>query len=153
MLMRPDLLRVPRTVRPAAMPPSSDLCDCIRNRSPSSGPSPCRSVSSSSVATTQLWYRIPKVVYPSVAMIMFTGVVGSQSMGVHSAGISSTNRYTCLGNASIQVPMLDVYGTRGGGLKVIHCEILHFSVIFTNRGLVFASTTCDALTGLSHAVT
>jgi hypothetical protein len=48
--------------------------------------------------------------------------------------------------------MLDVYCTRGGGLKVVHCEILHFSVISTNRDLVFASMTCDALTGLSHAV-
>jgi hypothetical protein len=47
--------------------------------------------------------------------------------------------------------MLDVYGTRGGGLKVVCCEILHFSVISTNRYLVFASTTCDALTGMSHA--
>jgi hypothetical protein len=52
----------------------------------------------------------------------------------------------------MQVPMLDVYGTRGGGSKVVCCEILHFSVISTNRDLVFASTTCDAITGMSHMV-
>jgi hypothetical protein len=48
--------------------------------------------------------------------------------------------------------MLDVCGTRGGVLKVVPCDILHFSVISTNRDLVFASTTCDALIGLSHMV-
>jgi hypothetical protein len=73
-------------------------------------------------------------------------------MGVRNAGISPTNLCTCLDNASMQVPMLEVYGTRGGGLKVVRCEILHFPVISTNRDLIFASTTCDALTGLSHAV-
>jgi hypothetical protein len=85
-------------------------------------------------------------------MIIFTGVVGYHPTGVHSAEISPTNLCTCLGNALIQVPMLDVYVTRGVGLKVVCCDILHFSVISTNRDLVFASTTCDALTGLSHAV-
>jgi hypothetical protein len=55
MLIRPYRLRFPRTARPAATPPSSDLYYCIRNKSPSSGPPPCISMSSSSVATTQLW--------------------------------------------------------------------------------------------------
>jgi hypothetical protein len=48
--------------------------------------------------------------------------------------------------------MLDVYGTKGGGSKVVRCEILHFFVIYKNRDLIFASTSCDALTGLLHAV-
>jgi hypothetical protein len=152
MLIRPDRLGVPRTARPAATPPSSDLYDYIRNRSPSSGPPPCRSMSSSSVATTQLWYPTPRVTDPSVAMIMFTGVVGSQPAGVRSAGISPTSICTCLGSASMQFPMLNVYGTRGGGSIVLRYETLHFSVISTNRGLVFASTICDALTGMSHAM-
>jgi hypothetical protein len=52
----------------------------------------------------------------------------------------------------MQVPMLDLYGTRGEGLKVVRCDILHFSSILTNRDLVFAPTTCDALTGLPHEV-
>jgi hypothetical protein len=55
MLIRPDRLRVPRTVRTVATSPSSDLYNYIRNKSPSSGPPPCSSMSSSSVATTQLW--------------------------------------------------------------------------------------------------
>jgi hypothetical protein len=85
-------------------------------------------------------------------MILFTGVVGSHPAGVLSSGISPTSICTCLGNVSMQVPMLDVYVTRGGGLMVDHCEILYLSVISTNRGLIFAYTTCDALAGLSHAV-
>jgi hypothetical protein len=84
-------------------------------------------------------------------MIIFTGLVGSHPAGDLIAGISPTNIFTCLGNALMQVPMFDVYGTRGGGLMVDRCEILHVSIISTNRGLVFASTTCDALAGLSHA--
>jgi hypothetical protein len=48
----------------------------------------------------------------------------------------------------MQVPMLDVYGTRGGGLMVGRCEILHLSIISMNRGLVFALTAFDVLTGL-----
>jgi hypothetical protein len=152
MLIMPDRLSIPRTARPAVTPPSSDLYDCIRNRSPSSGPPPCRSMSSSSVATTQLWYPTPRVTDLSVAMLMFTGVVGSQPAGVRSAGISPTSLCTCFGSALIQVPMLDVYGTRGGGSIVVRCKILCFSLISTNWSLVFASTTCDALTGLSHTV-
>jgi hypothetical protein len=85
-------------------------------------------------------------------MLIFTGVVGSHPAGVRSTWISPTSLCTCLGNASIQVPMLDVYGTRGGQLKVVRCEILHFSVISTNRDLIFAPTTRDALTGLPQAV-
>jgi hypothetical protein len=53
-------------------------------------------------------------------------------------------------NASMQVPMLQVYGTIIGRLTIMRCEILHVSVISTNRSLVFASTTFVALTGLSH---
>jgi hypothetical protein len=85
-------------------------------------------------------------------MIIFTGVVGSHPAGVLVAGISPTSLCTCIGNASIQVPTLDVYDTRGGGLMVDYCVILHLSVISMNRGLVFASTTCDVLIGLSHAM-
>jgi hypothetical protein len=109
-------------------------------------------MSSSSVATTHLWYPTTKVADPSVEMKTFTCVVGSYPAGVRSAGISPTNRCTCLGNDSMHVPMLDVYGTRGGGLKVVGCEILNFSVISTNRDLVFPLTTCDALTGLLHVM-
>jgi hypothetical protein len=152
MLMRPDLLRVPRTARPSAAPPSADLYHCIRNRSPSSCPPPRRSMPASSVVTTQLWYPTQKVSDPSVAMIIFTSVVGSRPMGVRNAGISPISICTCLGNASMQVPMLDMYGTRGGGLKVVLCNILHFFVISRNRDLCFASTTCDAIIGLPHAV-
>jgi hypothetical protein len=83
---------------------------------------------------------------------MFTGVVGSHPAGVRSAGIYPTSLCTCIGSALIQFPMLDVQGTRGGGYISVRCEILHFSVISTNRVLVFASTTCVALTGLSQAV-
>jgi hypothetical protein len=39
-----------------------------------------------------------------------------------------------------------------GGYIVIHRKILHFCIISTNQGLVFASKTCDTLTGLSHKV-
>jgi hypothetical protein len=126
MLMRPDLPRVPRTAMPAVKPPIPDLYDCIRNRSPPSGPPPCISMSSSSGVTTQLWYTSPKVADPSVAMIIFTGVVGSQPAEVRNEGISPTNICMCLGNASMQVPVWGVYGTRGGGSKVVRCEILHF---------------------------
>jgi hypothetical protein len=51
MLIRPDLLSVPRTASPAATPHRSDRHDCMINRSPSSGPPPCKMMSSSSVAT------------------------------------------------------------------------------------------------------
>jgi hypothetical protein len=108
MLIRPDRLRVPRTARPAATLPRSDLYDCIRNRSPSFSPPSCSSMSSSSVATTQLWYPTPRVTDPSIAMIMFTGVVGSHPAGVHSAGISPASHCTCIGSALIQIPTLDV---------------------------------------------
>jgi hypothetical protein len=152
MLISPDRLRVPRTARPAATPPNSDLYYCIRNRSPSSGPPPCNIMSSSSVATTQLWYPTPSVTDPSVAMIMFTGVVGYHPVGVISVGISPASICTCLGTALIQFPMLDVYRTKGGGSNVVRRTILHFSVISTNRVLVFASTTRDARTGLTQTV-
>jgi hypothetical protein len=52
----------------------------------------------------------------------------------------------------MQVQMVEVYGTRIGGLIIVRCKFLHLYVISTNRGLVFASMTCVALTGLSHAV-
>jgi hypothetical protein len=51
----------------------------------------------------------------------------------------------------MQVPMLEVYGTKIGRLIIVRCVILHLSVISTNRGLVFASIACVALAGLSHA--
>jgi hypothetical protein len=104
------------------------------------------------VATTQLWYPTQKVTDPSVAIIIFTGVDGYHPDGVFIAGISPTNLWTCRGNASMQVPMLEIYCTRVGGLIIMHCDILHVSIIFTNRGLVCVSTTCIALAGLSHAV-
>jgi hypothetical protein len=109
-------------------------------------------MSSSSVATTQLWYPTPRVTDPAVAMIMCNGVVGSHPLGVRSAGISPNSLLKCLGSASMQVPTMDVYGTRGGGYIVVHCDILHFFIISTNWGLVFASTTCDDLTDLLHSV-
>jgi hypothetical protein len=52
----------------------------------------------------------------------------------------------------MQVLMLEVYGTRIGGLIIVHCEILHLSVISMNRGLVFASKIWFSLAGLLHAV-
>jgi hypothetical protein len=39
--------------------------------------------------------------------------------------------------------MLDVYGTIVVGLIVDRCDMLHLSVISTNRGLVFASSLPD----------
>jgi hypothetical protein len=105
-----------------------------------------------SVATTHLWYPTPSVTDPSVAMIMFTGVVESHPVGVLIVGISPTSLCTCLCNALIQFPMLDVYGTTWGGSNVVRRTILHFSVIFTNRVLVVASTTCDARTGVTQTV-
>jgi hypothetical protein len=67
-------------------------------------------------------------------------------------GYITTYLCTCLGNASMQVPMLDVYGTRGGGMKVVRSEILHFFVISKKRDLIFTSMACVALIGMSHTV-
>jgi hypothetical protein len=90
-LIRPYSLRVPNTARPVVTPPSSNLYDCIRNRSPLSSPLPCRRMSSSALSATHMCYPTPKVTDPSVAMIIPTGVVGSHPNGVLIAGISPTN--------------------------------------------------------------
>jgi hypothetical protein len=54
MLIRPDRARVPRTANPAASPLNSDRYDVMSRGSPSSGPPPVISISSSAVAITQL---------------------------------------------------------------------------------------------------
>jgi hypothetical protein len=54
-LIQPDRRRVPSTARPAMIHPSSDLYDVIYIPGPSSGPPPDRSMSSVSVASSQLW--------------------------------------------------------------------------------------------------
>jgi hypothetical protein len=86
-----------------------------------------------------------------VAIMMFTGIVGSHPEGVLSVGISPTSLCICRGSALIQHPMLDVYGTKGvrsiDGRRVI----LHLHVISTNRVLVFVSTTCVARAGRAQA--
>jgi hypothetical protein len=82
---------------------------------------------------------------------MFTGIVGSHPEGVLSVGISPTSLCICRGSALIQHPMLDVYGTKGGRSSVGRRAILHLPVIYTNRVLVFVSTTCVALSGRAQA--
>jgi hypothetical protein len=57
---------------------------------------------------------MPRVTDPSVAIIMFTGIVGYHLVGVLGVGISPTSLCICRGSAFIQHPMLDVYGTKGG---------------------------------------
>jgi hypothetical protein len=86
-----------------------------------------------------------------VAIMMFTGIVGSHPEGVLSVGISPTSLYICRGSALIQHPMLDVYGTKGGRSIEGRRVILHLPVISTNRVLVFVSTTCVARAGRAQA--
>jgi hypothetical protein len=83
---------------------------------------------------------------------MFTGVVGSHPVGVLSVGTYPTSICICRGSALIQHPMLDVYGTRGGGSDVGRRVILYLPVIGTNRVLVFVSTTCVARAGRTQSV-
>jgi hypothetical protein len=73
-------------------------------------------------------------------------------VGILSFGISPTSLCACLDSALLQLTMLDVYGTKGGGSNVVRCVMLHLSVISTNRALVFASTTRVARTGMTQAV-
>jgi hypothetical protein len=152
MLMSPDRLSVPRTANPAAKPPSSDRYDCMRNISPSSGLPPCNIMFSSSVATIQLLYPEPRVTDPLVAIIMFTGVVGSHPVGVLSVGISLTSLCICRCSVLIQHQILDVYGPKGEGSDGVRCVILYLPVISTNQFLVFVSTTCVARAGLTQSV-
>jgi hypothetical protein len=86
-----------------------------------------------------------------VAIIMFTGIVGSHPEGVLSVGILPTSLCICRGIALIQHPMLDVYGTKGGRSSDGRRVILHLIVISTNRVLVFVSTTCVARAGRAQA--
>jgi hypothetical protein len=65
---------VPRTVRPATNPPSSDQYDVISDWIPLSGPPPRRRIVSYFVAKTQPWYPTPNSTDPSVAMIRSTGL-------------------------------------------------------------------------------
>jgi hypothetical protein len=152
MVMSPDRLSVQRTASPAATPLNYDRYDCMRNKSPSSGPPPRKSMSSSSVVTIQLWYPTPRVTDPSVAIIMFTGIVGSHPKGVPSVGISLTSICIFRGSALIQHPMLDLYGSKGGRSNVVRRVILHLPVTSTNRVLVFVSTTCVARVGRAQSV-
>jgi hypothetical protein len=94
---------------------------------------------------------MPRVTDPSVAIIMFTGSVGSHLEGVLNVGISLTSLCLCCGSALIQHPMLDVYGTKGGRSNVGRRAILHLPVIATNRVLVFVSTTCVARAGRAQS--
>jgi hypothetical protein len=72
-----------------------------------------------------------------VAILMFTGIVGSHPEGVLNVGISPTSLCICHSSALIQHSMLDVYGTKGGQSIDGRRVILHFPVISTNRVLVF----------------
>jgi hypothetical protein len=95
---------------------------------------------------------MPRFTDPSVAIIMFTGIMGSHPVGVLSVGISPTSLCICRGSALIQHPMLDVYGTKGGGSNIGRHVILNLPVISTNRILVFVSTTCIARSGRRQSV-
>jgi hypothetical protein len=99
MFMAPERNSVPRTVRPATSPPSSDRYDVISDCIPSSYPPPRRRIVSSLVAKTQPWYPTPKSTYPSVAMIRSTGLSGSNGGGVGSDGMSPVSRWMCLGKS------------------------------------------------------
>jgi hypothetical protein len=88
----PDRNSVPRTVRPATNPPSSDRYDVISDWIPSSGPSPQRKIVYSFGAKTHPLYPTPNSTDPSVAMIRSTGASKSNGVGVGSAGMSPVSR-------------------------------------------------------------
>jgi hypothetical protein len=113
--MMPDRARVPRTANPAASPPNSDRYDVMSRGSPSSGPPPVISISSSVVAITQLWYPTPNRTDPSVATIRSFGSVVSHPIGKSRVGMLPTKRWTCFGSACMQLPMPDVYVLSGVG--------------------------------------
>jgi hypothetical protein len=105
MFMVPERNSVPRTARPATIPPSSDRYDFIRDWIPSSGPPPRRRIVSSFVARTQPWYPTPNSTDPLVAMIRSTGPSKSNGVGVGSAGMSPVSRWMCRGKAKNESPM------------------------------------------------
>jgi hypothetical protein len=109
MLISPDRARVPRTDNPAAIPLNSDRYYVMSRGSPSSGPLPVSSISSSDVAITQLWYPTPNRTYPSVDTIRSCGSGVSNPLGVYRVGILPTKRWTCFVSARMQLPMMDVY--------------------------------------------
>jgi hypothetical protein len=108
MFMAPERNSVPRAVRPATIPPSSDRYDVINDCIPSSGPPPLRRIVSSLVSKTQSCYPTPKSTDPSVAMIRSTGSSRSNGDGVGSAGMSPVSRWMCLGRARNKSPMPEV---------------------------------------------
>jgi hypothetical protein len=108
MFKAPEQNSVPRTVRPATSPPSSDRYDVINDCIPSSGPPPLRRIVSSLVAKTHPWYPTPKSTDPSVAMIRSTGSSRSNGGGVGSAGMSPVSCWMFLGRARNESPMPEV---------------------------------------------
>jgi hypothetical protein len=77
---------------------------------------------------------------------------GSHPVGVINVEISPMSLCICRGSALIQHPMLDVYGTKGGGFNAGRRMILNLPVISTNRVIVFVSTTCVARAGRTQSV-
>jgi hypothetical protein len=90
--MAPERKSVPRTVRPATIPPSSDRYEFIRDWIPSSGPPLWRRFVSSLVDKTQPWYPTPNSTDLLVAMIRSTGLSKANGVGVGSAGMSPVSR-------------------------------------------------------------
>jgi hypothetical protein len=88
---------LPRTVRPAANPPSSDSYEVISDCIPSSGPPPRRRIVSYFFARNHQWYPTPNITEPSVVIIRSTGSLKSNGDGVDSAGMSPINFWMCLG--------------------------------------------------------
>jgi hypothetical protein len=81
-LIRPDRRIVPSTAKPAMIPLSSDLYAIVYLPGQSSGPPPARSMSSVSVASSQLWYPTPNKTDPSIAMIRSTSLLTTHCLGV-----------------------------------------------------------------------
>jgi hypothetical protein len=84
----PDRNTVPRTVRPATNPPSSDRYDVISDWMPSPGPPPQRRIVSSFFDKAQPWYTTQNSTDPSVAMIRSTGSSKLNGVGVGNSGMS-----------------------------------------------------------------
>jgi hypothetical protein len=80
-LIRPERRRVPSTARPDMIPPNSDLYDVIYLPGLSSGPHP-RSMSSSSVAISQLWKPTQNKTELPVAILRSTSLVLSHCIDV-----------------------------------------------------------------------
>jgi hypothetical protein len=115
MLIMPDRASVSRTANPADDPPNSNRNDAMSRGSPSSGPPPVSSISSSAVAITQLCYPIPNKTDPSIATIRSFGSAVSHPVGVAIVGMLPTKRWTCLGSACMQLRMPDVHVLSGVG--------------------------------------